>query len=309
MDSPLALLILGPTASGKSALAVELACQLGGEIISVDSSLVYRGMDIGTAKPSPELRAEIPHHLVDILDPSQAFSAGCFRRRALTLIDSISQRGRLPILAGGSMLYFHALLRGLAALPGADSGIRAQIDAEAARRGWAVLHERLLEVDPVAAMRIHPNDAQRIQRALEVYRLTGKPLSAWWAQEGSENLPFRVLKVAVAPGSRKELHRQIEHRFQGMLTQGLVEEVRVLWQRGDLDPSLPAIRSVGYRQVWQYLEGEYDVATMKEKAVIATRQLAKRQFTWLRRERDVLWLESGDPAATGKVVEVVDTAF
>lgn len=301
LDKPLALLIMGPTASGKSALAEILARQLGGEIISVDSSLVYRGMDIGTAKPSPALRAEIPHHLIDILDPSQSFSAGGFRRQALSLIGAIHRRGNLPILAGGTMLYFNALLRGLATLPGADPEIRAQLDGEAARVGWPGLHARLEKIDPEAAGRIHPNDAQRIQRALEVHRLTGQPLSWWWAQEKNRELPFRTLKIAIAPKCREELHRRIEARFHTMLQAGLIAEVEGLRSRGDLNPKMPSIRSVGYRQVWGYLEGEYGHSTMVERALVATRQLAKRQFTWLRREPEVSWYDAGEPDLAARV--------
>jgi len=307
-DKPLALMLMGPTASGKSALAVELARLLGGEIISVDSSLVYRGMDIGTAKPSAELRSTIPHHLVDLLDPRETYSAGRFRRDALALVESISREGRIPILVGGTMLYFNALLRGLAVLPRADPEVRARIDAEAAREGWPALHARLSKIDPEAARRIHPHDGQRIQRALEVYRLTGKPLSHWWAQDGEEGgeLPFRTVKIAVAPESREILHRRIAARFHAMLQQGLIEEVRRLWRREDLHLGLPALRSVGYRQVWLYLDGRYDFSTMNEKAVIATRQLAKRQFTWLRRERKIHWFDSGDRDLAAKVISIVE---
>ncbi len=305
-EKPLILLIMGPTASGKSTLSLELAAILNGEIISVDSSLVYRGMDIGTAKPSAELRNMVPHHLIDLLDPSEVYSAGRFRREALALIERISHNGRLPILVGGTMLYFNALLRGLATLPRADSEIRRRIDAEAARVGWPVLHEKLVRIDPRAALRIHPNDGQRIQRALEVYQLTGKPLSQWWAQDGEIDLPFHVVKVALAPESREMLHRRIAVRFHEMLQQGLVEEVRTLWQREDLHLGLPALRSVGYRQVWQYLEGQYDLVTMTEKAVIATRQLAKRQFTWLRREPEIHWFQSGDPEVVAKVSSIIE---
>jgi len=307
-DKPLALMLMGPTASGKSALAVELARLLGGEIISVDSSLVYRGMDIGTAKPSAELRSTIPHHLVDLLDPRETYSAGRFRRDALALVESISREGRIPILVGGTMLYFNTLLRGLAVLPRADSEVRARIDAEAAREGWPALHARLSKIDPEAARRIHPNDGQRIQRALEVYRLTGKPLSHWWAQDGEEGgeLPFRTVKIAVAPESREILHRRIAARFRAMLQQGLIEEVRRLWRREDLHLGLPALRSVGYRQVWLYLDGRYDFSAMNEKAVIATRQLAKRQFTWLRRERKIHWFDSDDRDLAAKVISIVE---
>ncbi len=306
MFRPQVLLLMGPTAAGKSDLAVELARRLGGEIVSVDSSLVYRGMDIGTAKPSPALRAEIPHHLVDILDPLESYSAGRFRRDALAAVEAIVARGRLPILVGGTMLYFNALLRGIAPLPAGDPQVRAMIEREAARVGWEGLHRQLADVDPEAAARIHPNDPQRIQRALEVYRLTGRPLSWWWRQAGQETLSFRPLKVVVAPRDRQWLHRRIEVRFQAMLDAGLVAEVERLYRRGDLHPGLPSMRSVGYRQVWAYLAGKYDYATMIERAVVATRQLAKRQFTWLRRERDALWLEP-DGAGVARIAALLES--
>jgi tRNA dimethylallyltransferase len=291
MARPLALLLMGPTASGKTELALKLAAQLGGEIISVDSSLVYCGLDIGTAKPAPEIRAKIPHHLIDILDPKEAYSAGRFVREAKALIAEIAARGKLPILVGGTMLYFHALLYGLAPLPEADPKVRQAIDEEAKRRGWPALHQKLAEIDPQAAARIHPNDPQRIQRALEVYCLTGKPLSAFW-HAAPEELPFRAVKVVICPKEREVLHRRIEQRFYAMLEQGLIEEVQGLYRRGDLSPELPALRSVGYRQVWGYLAGEYGFATMVTKALQATRQLAKRQLTWLKREKEALWLEA-----------------
>ncbi len=305
MGKPLALLIMGPTAAGKTDLAVALAQRLNGEIVSVDSGQVYRGMDIGTAKPSREIRARIPHHLIDILDPSQSYSAGRFRSDALALIEAIARRGRLPILVGGTMLYFHALLRGIAPMPEADPEVRERINAEASRHGWAALHRRLAAVDPQAAARIHPNDPQRIQRALEVYQLTGKPLSAWWRTTTGE-LSFRPVKVVLAPQDRAQLHRRIECRFHGMLEAGLIAEVEALYRRGDLHPDLPAIRSVGYRQVWAWLAGEYDYATMIEKAIVATRRLAKRQLTWLRREQDALWLEPGGDVAQRVIAALRD---
>ncbi len=302
MTKPPVLVIMGPTAAGKSDLAIALARRLRGEIVSVDSGLVYRGMDIGTAKPSMAVRSRIPHHLIDILDPSQPYSAGRFRSDALTLIEAIRERDRLPILVGGTMLYFRALLKGIAPMPEADAGLREQINAEAARIGWPALHRQLAIIDPRAAARIHPNDPQRIQRALEVYRLTGKPLSAWWQRSGQQELPFRPFKVVLAPRDRQQLHHRIERRFLGMLESGLIAEVEALYRRGDLHPDLPAIRSVGYRQVWGWLAGEYDYPAMIEKAIAATRQLAKRQLTWLRRERDALWLEPGQDA----VRQVID---
>jgi tRNA dimethylallyltransferase len=279
---------MGPTASGKSGLGIRIAQRFGGEIVSVDSSLVYRGMDIGTAKPTREERAEVRHHLIDILDPAEAFSTGQFREQALALIRDVAGRGHVPLLVGGTMLYFKGLLSGLAELPAADPELRREIDEEAARFGWHYLHAQLQHVDPAAARRIHPNDPQRIQRALEVYRLTGQPLTALWEQAASAPLPFTLVKIIVAPSERELLHERIRIRFMQMLELGLIDEVQTLFRRGDLDESLPSIRAVGYRQVWSLLRGECCHDEMVERAVAATRQLAKRQFTWLRRERDAL---------------------
>lgn len=289
---PPAIFLMGPTASGKTALAVQLAQRLGGEIISVDSALVYRGMDIGTAKPTLAERGGVAHHLIDILDPSAAYSTGQFRSQALALMADISQRGKIPLLVGGTMLYFNALLQGLAVLPAADQTIRAQLDEDLLRYGKDALHRRLAEVDPIAAARIHPNDPQRIQRALEVYALSGKPLSAFFADNAAE-LPYQPIKLLIAPHDRKILHELIAQRFLQMLKQGLIKEVQALYLRGDLNAAMPAIRAVGYRQVWAYLQGEEDYSGMTEKAIIATRQLAKRQFTWLRRETDAFALQTG----------------
>ncbi len=299
---PAVVALMGPTASGKTALGVRLAQALDGEIISVDSSLVYRGMDIGTAKPALADRAGIPHHLIDILDPSQAFSTGQFRSRALRLIEEIAGRGRLPLLVGGTMLYFNALLRGLAELPAADPELRREIDREAERRGWRHLHRELARVDPEAAARVHPNDPQRIQRALEVYRLTGIPLTELCRRGVPEPLPFRMLKLVLTPADRIALHHRIRERFLAMLDQGLIEEVEVLFRRGDLDETLPAIRAVGYRQAWSFLKGECDRATMIERSVIATRQFAKRQLTRLRREQDAAVLHTEDERLLDRTV-------
>lgn len=292
---------MGPTASGKTALAVQLAQTLDGEIISVDSALVFRGMDIGTAKPTAEERGGIPHHLIDILDPSEAYSTGQFRSQALSLMADITLRGKLPILVGGTMLYFNALSSGLAVLPPADPGIRQRLDQELAELGNIALHQRLAAIDPKAAARIHPNDPQRVQRALEVYEISGQALSDFFADTG-QALPYQVKKLIIAPSDRTILHGIIAQRFLKMLGQGLIEEVEALYRRGDLNEKMPALRAVGYRQVWSYLQGEIGTAEMAEKAIAATRQLAKRQFTWLRKETEALCFETGDAGVLGKVL-------
>jgi tRNA dimethylallyltransferase len=289
--------LLGPTASGKSALAVRLADKLAVEIVSLDSALVYRGMDIGTAKPGAALRARVPHHLIDIVDPDQSYSAGRWREDALQVIDGIFERNRIPLLVGGTMLYYRALVAGLDALPQADARIRAEIDAEAAHRGWPALHAELGKIDAETARRLSPKDAQRIQRALEVWRITGKPLSHL---QGAEKpaLPFAVRGVALVP-DRALLHERIAQRFDAMLRLGLVDEVKALKKKHRLSAAMPSMRAVGYRQVWEYLEGTSDKATMRSRAVAATRQLAKRQLTWLRSFPDLLRLDPGgaqDPA-------------
>jgi len=293
-EFPSAIVLMGPTASGKTRLATELAKALNGEVISVDSALVYRDMDIGTAKPNLEEREGIPHHLIDILDPAESYSTGRFRNEALAAMQDITSRGKLPILAGGTMLYFNALFYGLSTLPPADPEIRRQIDEEAAHVGWAKLHVKLGEIDPEAAARIHPNDPQRIQRALEVYRLTGVPLSVLCAETRTTPLPFDLIKLIIAPANREALHERIRQRFLMMIERGFIDEVRALYERGDLHADLPSIRAVGYRQIWAYLEGEYGRDTMIERGIIATRQFAKRQFTWLRREEDALKYVSED---------------
>ena len=297
-----AILLMGPTASGKTGLAIELARRLPVEIVSVDSAQVYRGMDIGTAKPPPDLCREIPHHLLDLLDPSEAYSAGQFRRDALVAMESIRARGRVPLLAGGTMLYFRALQRGLAELPAADLEVRSRLDAEAAARGWPALHAELAGVDPLSAARIQPGDSQRIQRALEVWRLTGRPLSE--LQQAAADVPseWEFLKLGLAPAERGELHRAIERRFQDMMTAGLLAEVERLHARGDLHVGLPSIRAVGYRQLWAVLEGESDLASGVGDAVTATRRLAKRQYTWLRAEPELEWLD-GPEAGVRRVLD------
>ena len=298
---PPVLLLMGPTASGKSHLAVQLAKAFKGEIISVDSALVFKDMDIGTAKPTLAEREGIVHHLIDILDPAEVFSTGQFYARATNLMADITARHKVPILVGGTMLYFNALTQGLAELPHADPHIRAKLAQDLLVFGNQALHQRLAEIDPEAAVRIHQNDPQRVQRALEVYELTGQPMSSLFASTKSALSAYHVAKVMLAPVERKTLHDIIAWRFQEMLAQGLLEEVNRLFLRGDLHEQLPAIRAVGYRQVWSYLRGEYELNEMTEKAIIATRQLAKRQFTWLRKQHDAQLFQTGDAHLVAKV--------
>jgi tRNA dimethylallyltransferase len=290
-----AVLLMGPTGAGKSALAVALAEQLPLEIISVDSALVYRGMDIGTAKPDHTLRARVPHHLIDIRDPTANYSAGDFARDAHLAMQDIWRRGRQPLLVGGTMLYFHALSAGIAPLPAADLGLRTAIDSEAAQVGWAALHQELARVDPEAAARIHVNDPQRIQRALEVYRLTGHPITKLQQQRLSAFADVKVMEFAIAPLERAKLHTNIEMRFKAMLEAGFVAEVRSLYERGDLSAEHPSMRAVGYRQMWRHLAGDCALEQATEQAIAATRQLAKRQLTWLRRRPAAEWLDSMHP--------------
>jgi len=272
---------MGPTASGKSALAGTLAGHFPVEIISVDSAQIYRGMDIGTAKSSVAERRSVPHHLIDIVDPTGSYSAAQFRSDAVRLISEIAARGRIPLLVGGTMLYFKALREGLSELPESDAALRARIDAEAAERGWPALHAELAKIDAPTAARLKPSDAQRIQRALEIYRVTGKPMSQLLGRTKSA-LPFRLLELALVPSDRAELHRRIESRFDAMLERGLVEELRALRERHTLRPGLPSMRCVGYRQAWQHLEGEFGRNELRDRGIFATRQLAKRQLTWMR---------------------------
>lgn len=274
--------LMGPTASGKTPLAVELVKQFPYEIISVDSALVYRGMNIGTAKPDAATLKIAPHRLIDICDPADAYSAGKFRDDVLREINDIHQKGKIPLLVGGTMLYFRVLLQGIAELPPADENIRAELTARAESEGWEALHAELAAVDPDAAAKIHSNDAQRIQRALEVYLLSGQPISHLQQDATNPLAGFTVKQIALMPSAREKLHARIAQRFQQMLDAGFVDEVKQLMARGDLSPELPSIRSVGYRQMWDYLAGNIDEATMKETAIAATRQLAKRQMTWLR---------------------------
>lgn len=293
---PSAIAIMGPTASGKTAFAVELARALGGEIVSVDSALVYRGLDIGAAKPDAAERAGVLHHLLDVREPWEPYSAAEFAADARAAIDAILARGRLPVLAGGTGLYFHALLHGLAPMPEADPELRRRIADEARERGWPALHAELARVDPEAAARIRPGDAQRIQRALEVYRLSGRPISAWQRDPPPPRPPLRVLKLVLAPRDRAELHARIATRFDRMLEAGFLDEVRRLRALPQLRDhprplDLPALRAVGYRQAWEHLDGRYDAAGFRDRAVFATRQLAKRQLTWLRGQLDARWFD------------------
>jgi tRNA dimethylallyltransferase len=281
---------MGPTASGKTALAVALVERFPLEIISVDSALVYRGMTIGTAKPDAATLARAPHHLLDIRGPTEAYSAAAFCDDALRLMADITARGRVPLLVGGTMLYFRALLQGLDDLPRADAALRKQLEAEAAARGWPVLHAELAAVDPETAARLAPNDSQRIGRALEIFRLTGTPMSALLARAQSE-LPYRVLQLALIPSDRAVLHQRIAARFDAMLAEGLIDELKSLRRTYALTADLPAMRAVGYRQAWAYLEGEIDLGELREQGIAATRQLAKRQLTWLRSWPDAVALD------------------
>ncbi|MBM0108760.1 tRNA (adenosine(37)-N6)-dimethylallyltransferase MiaA [Steroidobacter sp. S1-65] len=296
---------MGPTGAGKTDLALRLAARYPIEIVSVDSALVYRGMDIGTGKPTREQLERFPHHLVDILDPSQAYSAGQFVRDALQAIAAIRARGHLPLLVGGTMLYFRALRRGIAQMPSADPQVRQEIDAEAARVGWPALHAQLTLLDPVTAQRIQPNDGQRIQRALEVHRLTGKTLSELHAQTRPADPSLNFVAFAWAPSDRDRLYAAIERRFEQMMQAGLLDEVRRLQQRGDLHADLPAIRSVGYRQLWEHLCGKESLATSVQRAIFATRQLARRQLIWLRAENDIRWYNALDSAAADQIEQAI----
>ncbi|HMT92333.1 tRNA (adenosine(37)-N6)-dimethylallyltransferase MiaA [uncultured Thiothrix sp.] len=284
-QQPKAIFLMGPTGTGKTDLAVAIRQQLPVEIISVDSALVYKSMDIGTAKPDAETLKQAPHRLIDFLDPKQAYSAADFREDALREMAEITASGRIPLLVGGTMLYFRALELGLSELPSADPTIRARLVQEAAELGWTALHQRLQHIDPEAAARIHPNDPQRLQRALEVYELTGQNLTTLQASLRFETCPYQLLKIALVPEHRTWLHERLEQRFDKMLDLGLVLEVEQLYARPELNNSLPAIRAVGYRQVWDYLDGKIDYNLMRNRAIVATRQLAKRQMTWLRSDQ------------------------
>jgi tRNA dimethylallyltransferase len=309
---PLLVVLTGPTGTGKSELALQLAAELSEqrpvEIISVDSALVYRGMDIGTAKPDLVARHQVPHHLIDIRDPAESYSAGEFVRDARAAIESVQRRGRLPLLVGGTMLYLRALYDGLAALPAASPAVRQQLDAQAAASGWPAMHAELTRIDPDAAARIARNDAQRIQRALEVYRLTGVPISRWQARTDGASGDYQWLRYAVLPESRMELRRQLAARFERMLQAGLVDEVRALQRRGDLSVRQPSMRAVGYRQLWSYCRGECTLAEASELAVTATMQLAKRQLTWLRREPGMTALLAQAPGLVARIGAAIRSA-
>lgn len=290
-SQPPVIFIMGPTASGKTALAMSLLQHLPVELISVDSALIYRGMDIGTAKPTKAELAMAPHHLIDIRDPAETYSAANFRTDALNLIQQIRQQHKIPVLVGGTMLYFKALLEGISPLPEADADTRLALEYEAQQKGWAALHAELASVDPESAQRIHPNDPQRINRALEIYRISGQTMTELIAEKG-EPFPYKVHQFAIAPTERSVLHMRIADRFRQMLDNGFEQEVRQLKQRADLHPDLPSIRCVGYRQMWEYLDGITSYQQMTERGIAATRQLAKRQLTWLRGWSDVQWLKS-----------------
>lgn len=301
---PIVYCLMGATATGKTALAVELVKRFPFEIISVDSAMIYRGMDIGTAKPSADILAVAPHRLIDIRDPQENYSAAQFMQDALREINDIFSQGKIPLLVGGTMLYFHALQRGLSVLPAANPAIRAELDGKAEQLGWPALHRELAAVDTVAASRIHPHDSQRIQRALEVFLSTGKNITTW-QQEEKNALQYRSVNVALEPPERSILHARIAERFMQMLTQGFVAEVEKLFLRGDLSINMSSIRSVGYRQVWQYLAGDLTYEDMQERGIIATRQFAKRQCTWLRSWPELHWFNSEDKQLLSRVAEFI----
>ena len=292
-DSPISVFIMGATATGKTDLAIALYNELEIDLISVDSALVYRGMDIGTAKPDAQTLSKAPHHLIDIIDPAEVYSAGQFRDDALALIQQSVMSQRTALLVGGTMMYFNSLQKGMAKMPAVDESIKQAIEQEASEKGILAMHQRLKQVDPVSAERIHPNDPQRIKRALEIYDFSGKTLTQFWQEQNSDKtvFPYRRIKIALMPDDRVELRKRIAQRLDNMLKQGFIEEVEALYNRGDLHPDMPSIRAVGYRQVWAYLAGDYGYDDMREKAVIATAQLAKRQMTWLRKETECNFID------------------
>lgn len=303
---PPAIFLMGPTASGKTALAVDLVENYNCEIISVDSALVYKDMDIGTAKPDAELQARAPHRLIDLIDPAEAYSAANFREDALREMADITAKGKVPLLVGGTMMYFKFLRDGAAQLPKADEDIRQKLLAEGEANGWPFMHAKLAEIDPVSALRLKPRDSQRIQRALEVFEVSGKTLTQFWQEQDEQPLPYEVTNFAVMPKERKTLHKRIAQRYKIMMKQGFIDEVKKLYARGDLHEELPSIRCVGYRQVWQYLQGEMDYDEMVERGIIATRQLAKRQVTWLRSWPDLHWLDTEDPNLMQSALKILE---
>ncbi len=305
MPRPRAILLMGPTGSGKTELAAALVARFPLEIVSVDSAMVYRGMDIGTAKPPAELRARAPHRLIDLIDPAQSYSAARFLEDATRAIVEIAARGRTPLLVGGTMLYFRALQSGLAKLPAADPALRRRLDERAAREGWESLHAELARLDPAAAARIRPGDRQRIQRALEVVAITGGPISARQNQDLRGAATATDLRLVLAPGDRARHGERLAARFAAMMSQGLLEEVRALRARGDLHAGLPALRLIGYRQLWSHLEGRCTLEEAVQQAIIATRQYARRQLTWLRAEPQAQWLDTDDAATPGQVEDKV----
>jgi tRNA dimethylallyltransferase len=309
MSHPLAIFLMGPTASGKTAAAVELVQKLPVELISVDSALVYRDMDIGTAKPDAATLAVAPHHLIDVIDPTSAYSAAQFRTDALGLMGEITARGKVPVLVGGTMLYFNALQHGMHDLPEADPALRAQLDAEAVQIGWPAMHAKLAQLDLVTAARLKPNDSQRIERALEIVLSSGKPMSQWLAEQKTETLPWRLLKLALLPSERATLHERIALRFDQMIQQGLIDEVVGLRERYALQPDMPSMRCVGYRQTWSYLDGEIDLAELRNTGIYATRQLAKRQMTWLRGMDDIVTFDCLGTALVQQVESRVKQAL
>ncbi|WP_409523401.1 tRNA (adenosine(37)-N6)-dimethylallyltransferase MiaA [Nitrincola sp. MINF-07-Sa-05] len=306
-NRPPAVFLMGPTASGKTDLAMQLQDRLPVELISVDSAMIYRGMDIGTAKPDAETLKRYPHRLIDIRDPAEAYSAAEFRSDALSEMADITAAGRIPLLVGGTMMYFNALQQGLASLPAADADLRRQLEQEAEALGWPAMHAKLAEVDPVAAGRLKPNDSQRLQRALEVYLLTGKTLTRHWEEQQHQALPYRILSLALMPDDRAWLHERIERRFDQMLAQDFESEVRTLWRRGDLTTQMPSVRCVGYRQMWDYFEGRSDFTAMRYKGIVATRQLAKRQITWLRSWEDVHRIECSRDNKLSHALKLIQT--
>jgi tRNA dimethylallyltransferase len=303
MNHPPAIFLMGPTASGKTNVAVELAQRLPVELISVDSALVYRDMDIGTAKPDAATLARAPHHLIDIIDPTEAYSAAAFRHDALRLMHDITQRGKIPLLVGGTMLYFKALREGLSDLPQSDPAMRSALEAEIAQHGIQHLHQQLAQVDAETAARLKPTDTQRIQRAMEIYRITGQPMSTLIGQQQSTELPYRIIPIALVPSDRAVLHQRIATRFKAMLAHGLVNELRMLREKYLLHPNMTSMRCVGYRQAWQFMEGEIDDTQLLETGIAATRQLAKRQLTWLRSMPDNIELDCLAPDLAQKVLD------